>query len=141
MTSCGPIGMGAWTGGRSGMLSLRAAIALPGGRLMPGPRLYRGDGPPISRGKLPWECECACPREGELRWLPCGASALTVVREKGTVPARRAMSASPSCQCMASAARHGTAISSATLAHISGLNLWHELASTKSFSSSRGAAA
>lgn len=33
------------------------------------------------------------------------------------------MSASPSCQCIASAARHGTAISSATLDHISGLNL------------------
>lgn len=33
------------------------------------------------------------------------------------------MSCSPSCQCMASAARQGTAISSATLDHISGLNL------------------
>jgi hypothetical protein len=43
--------------------------------------------------------------------------------EKGTTPARRAMSASPSCQCIASAARQGTASSSATLAHISGLNL------------------
>lgn len=47
----------------------------------------------------------------------------TEEREKGTTPARRAMSASPSCQCMASAARQGTAISSATLDHISGLNL------------------
>jgi hypothetical protein len=43
--------------------------------------------------------------------------------EKGTTPARRAMSVSPSCQCIASAARQGTASSSATLAHISGLNL------------------
>jgi hypothetical protein len=48
---------------------------------------------------------------------------MTLEREKGTTPARRAMSASPSCQCIASAARHGTAISSATLDHISGLNL------------------
>lgn len=44
-------------------------------------------------------------------------------REKGTTPARRAISCSPSCQCIASAARHGMAISSATFAHISALNL------------------
>lgn len=44
-------------------------------------------------------------------------------RENGTTPARRAISCSPSCQCMASAARHGMAISSATLDHISALNL------------------
>jgi hypothetical protein len=45
-------------------------------------------------------------------------------REKGTTPARRAISCSPSCQCIASAARHGIAISSATFAHISALNLY-----------------
>lgn len=50
-------------------------------------------------------------------------SSVTLESEKGTTPARRAMSASPNCQCIASAARHGIAISSATLAHISGLNL------------------
>lgn len=44
-------------------------------------------------------------------------------KENGTTPARRAISCSPSCQCMASAARHGMAISSATLDHISALNL------------------
>lgn len=44
-------------------------------------------------------------------------------RENGTTPARRAISCSPSCQCMASAARQGMAISSATLDHISALNL------------------
>ena len=43
------------------------------------------------------------------------------VSEKGTTPARRAISCSPRCQCIASAARQGMAISSATLAHISGL--------------------
>ncbi len=48
---------------------------------------------------------------------------MTLDRENGTTPARRAISASPSCQCIASAARHGTAISSATFDHISGLNL------------------
>lgn len=48
---------------------------------------------------------------------------LLLLREKGTTPARRAISCSPSCQCMASAARHGIAISSATLDHISALNL------------------
>jgi len=45
-------------------------------------------------------------------------------KEKGTTPARLAISCSPSCQCIASAARHGMAISSATFAHISGLNLF-----------------
>jgi hypothetical protein len=64
-----------------------------------------------------------CPRVGDCRTPPGGASRVTELREKGTTPARRAMSASPSCQCMASAARHGTPISSATLDHISGLNL------------------
>lgn len=48
---------------------------------------------------------------------------LLLLRENGTTPARRAISCSPSCQCMASAARQGIAISSATLDHISALNL------------------
>lgn len=43
--------------------------------------------------------------------------------ENGTTPALRAISCSPNCQCIASAALHGMAISSATLAHISALNL------------------
>lgn len=51
------------------------------------------------------------------------AATLADDSEKGTTPALRAMSVSPSCQCIASAARQGTCISSATLAHISGLNL------------------
>jgi hypothetical protein len=46
-----------------------------------------------------------------------------VVKEKGLTPARRAMFSSPSCQCIASAARQGTPSSSDTLAHISGLSL------------------
>lgn len=53
-----------------------------------------------------------------------GPSDVDAERAKGVVPARRAMSCSPSCQCIASAARHGMAISSAILAHISGLNLF-----------------
>lgn len=52
-----------------------------------------------------------------------GGSIAALDRENGTTPARRAISCSPSCQCMASAARHGMAISSATLDHISALNL------------------
>lgn len=47
-----------------------------------------------------------------------------LLRENGTTPARRAMSCSPSCQCIASTARHGISISCATLAHISALNLF-----------------
>ena len=43
--------------------------------------------------------------------------------ENGTTPARRAMSCSPSCQCMASAARQGMPSSVARGVHISGLNL------------------
>lgn len=39
-------------------------------------------------------------------------------RENGVTPARRAISCSPSCQCMASAALQGIDISSATGAHI-----------------------
>ena len=45
------------------------------------------------------------------------------VSEKGVTPALRAISCSPICQCMASAARHGIDISSAILDHMSALNL------------------
>jgi hypothetical protein len=58
-----------------------------------------------------------------LRVLGAGGSMAELDNEKGTTPARRAISCSPSCQCIASAARHGIAISSATLDHISALNL------------------
>ena len=46
-----------------------------------------------------------------------------VVLEKGTTPARRAISFSPSCQCMASAARQGMPSSVARGVQISGLSL------------------
>ena len=52
-----------------------------------------------------------------------GASRAMLLRENGTTPARRAISCSPSCQCIASAALQGIPISLATRAHISGLNL------------------
>ena len=52
-----------------------------------------------------------------------GAALLLLESEKGVTPARRAISCSPICQCMASAARHGMAISSAMRDHISALNL------------------
>ncbi len=52
-----------------------------------------------------------------------GVSMAALDNEKGTTPARRAISCSPSCQCIASAARQGIAISSAIFDHISGLNL------------------
>jgi hypothetical protein len=48
-----------------------------------------------------------------------GAVVLLVLdNENGVTPARLAISCSPSCQCMASAARQGIDISSATGAHI-----------------------
>jgi hypothetical protein len=59
--------------------------------------------------------------------LPLGilveGSLVTEDSENRTTPALRAISCSPSCQCMASIASHGIAISSATFAHISALNL------------------
>jgi hypothetical protein len=63
--------------------------------------------------------------------VPCrrifgGGSLAPLESEKGTTPALLAISCSPSCQCMASAARHGMAISSATFAHISALNLMEQ---------------
>ena len=48
-----------------------------------------------------------------------------LVSENGVTPARFAISCSPICQCIASTALHGMAISSATFAHISARNL-HE---------------
>ena len=45
------------------------------------------------------------------------------VSENGVTPALRAISCSPICQCMASAARQGIDISSAIFAHMSPLNL------------------
>ena len=52
-----------------------------------------------------------------------GACELLLARVKGDTPARRAISFSPICQCMASAARQGMAISSAMRDHMSALNL------------------
>ena len=52
-----------------------------------------------------------------------GASRATLLWEKGTTPARLAISFSPICQCMASTARQGISISQAILCHISALNL------------------
>jgi hypothetical protein len=49
--------------------------------------------------------------------------------EKAVTPARRAISSSPICQCMASAARQGSIISSAIFDHISALNLKQRSAS------------
>ncbi len=80
------------------------------------------DMPPMSRGRLPWDCECPWPLVGETLCAGCG-SVPGLFNVNGITPARLAISASPSCQCMASAARQGTCISSATLCHISGLNL------------------
>lgn len=57
------------------------------------------------------------------RVLVAGGSIAVLESENGTTPARRAISCSPNCQCMASAARQGIAISSATFDHISALNL------------------
>ena len=45
------------------------------------------------------------------------------MRENGVTPARFAISCSPICQCIASTALHGIAISSATLDHMSARNL------------------
>ena len=60
----------------------------------------------------------------ELPLRPFGGVSMAMLdSENGTTPARRAISCSPSCQCMASAARHGIDISSAIFDHISALNL------------------
>lgn len=53
-----------------------------------------------------------------------GASRATELLENGTTPARLAISCSPSCQCIFSAARQGIPISLATWLHISCLNLF-----------------
>jgi len=115
------------------MLSRRAARGRPppesgggiSGAWWPPPRPYRGDDMWrwMSRGRLPCDCEWPWPLEGEDRCMVPGGTPAAGVSEKGTTPARRAISTSPSCQCIASAALHGTCISSATFAHISGLNL------------------
>lgn len=54
---------------------------------------------------------------------PFCCAELALVSAKGVTPALLAISFSPICQCIASAARHGMAISSAIFDHISALNL------------------
>lgn len=53
-----------------------------------------------------------------------GTSSATELWENGTTPARLAISFSPNCQCILSAARQGIFISFATWLHISCLNLF-----------------
>lgn len=88
-----------------------------------GPSRKRGEGPALAMVDPECECVWLWLRCEDVRVLMEGTSVVTLESENGTTPARRAMSASPSCQCMASAARHGTCISSAIFAHISGLSL------------------
>ena len=71
----------------------------------------------------------AVQRVGGIAWLG-GTLAIAMLadpafaaRENGTTPALRAMSTSPSCQCIASAARQGIPSSKATGAHISDFSL------------------
>jgi hypothetical protein len=52
-----------------------------------------------------------------------------LLRKKGVTPARLAISCSPICQCMASTARHGMAISSATFDHMLERSLMEEFVS------------
>lgn len=90
-------------------------------------------GPSVIGIPVPMPCPISIPispyvySSGEVKTVNCVADQRgpmgVLESEKGTAPARRAMSASPSCQCIASAARHGTPISWATWAHISALNL------------------
>lgn len=76
-------------------------------------------------------CDSRRDRGAALEDLACvlGRCAAVVVlvlaSENGVTPARRAISCSPSCQCIASAALQGMDISSATGAHIWCLNLCH----------------
>jgi hypothetical protein len=78
--------------------------------------------------------EAAAPRP-----LDDGASTAVLLNEKGIAPARRAMSCSPSCQCIASAVLHGIPISFAISNHILDLNLRGAFWSAYScFFSSRG---
>jgi hypothetical protein len=67
-----------------------------------------------------WEC----PRGGDAGFTgDVAPSAEGMEEEKGTTPARCAISCSPRRQCIASTARHGMTSSSATFDHISALNL------------------
>lgn len=89
-------------------------------------RLYRELVEPAALMVLEWDWLCECPRDGEVWWrggVPPSVPPVDMDRENGTTPARRAMSSSPRCQCIASAARQGTFISAASLDHISRLNL------------------
>lgn len=82
---------------------------------------------PASYLITPWdwlpERELVCPRVKWLLRLPDVLLVPTFARVNGTTPARRAISTSPTCQCIASTALHGRTISSAIFAHISDLNL------------------
>jgi hypothetical protein len=65
-------------------------------------------------------------------WFGCCCEVVLVLASvKGVTPARRAISCSPICQCMASAARQGMAISSAMRDHMSALNLCNTLVSNR----------
>lgn len=63
-----------------------------------------------------------CERGGRVDIGTNGIPGLAV-SENGVTPALRAISCSPICQCIASAARQGIDISSAILDHMSALNL------------------
>lgn len=83
-----------------------------------GPVLRAGSLPPRGAALLLRICE----RGGRVVIGTNGIPGLAV-SEKGVTPALRAISCSPICQCIASAARHGIDISSAILDHMSALNL------------------
>jgi hypothetical protein len=83
-----------------------------------GPVLRAGSLPPRGAALLLRICE----RGGRVAIGTNGMPGFAV-SENGVTPALRAISCSPICQCMASAARHGIDISSAILDHMSDLNL------------------
>lgn len=86
--------------------------------------LYREPVDPEALMLLESDWLCECPRDGEAGFTGDGApSAEGMDEEKGTTPARWAISCSPRRQCIASTARQGITSSSATLDHISALNL------------------
>ena len=71
---------------------------------------------------MPWLLFDRASGLGGRGWC-CSMALLVLARENGVTPARLAISTSPICQCMASAARQGMAISSAIRDHMSALNL------------------
>lgn len=86
---------------------------------------YDSEPPDVTAVVAETKFELAGPAPESLLFLGGASKVTELLRLKGTVPALRAISSSPRCQCIASAALQGIFISLARIAHISGFNLIH----------------